>query len=284
MTIAISGISGFVGSYLQNYFEKKMYKVIPIERSILTNEKVLANLISEANVIINLAGANILQRWNKKHKKLMYDSRINTTKALVKAINKNKKEQLFISTSAIGIYANDILCDEEQYVFGDGFLAQLCQDWEQEARQVKKRMAIFRFSIILGDGGALKKMLFPFKLGLGGKIGSGEQPFSYIHINDLARTYALIIRNQNLEGIFNLSTPNPSTNGEFSTVLARTLHRPSFFPVPALILKLIFGEGAQVLLNGQCVYPKRLIDNAFQFCFPTVKSVLDDLILGNNPR
>ena len=279
MTIAISGSSGFVGSYLQHYFCEKGYKVIPIQRSLLGNEKGLQNIISEADVIINLAGANILQRWTKKHKKLMYDSRINTTNTLVKAINANEKEQLFISTSAIGIYANDILCDEEQYSYGDGFLAQLCQDWEHEARQVKKRMAIFRFSIIMGDGGALKKMLLPFKSGLGGKIGSGKQPFSYIHIKDLARAYELLTNQQNLEGVFNLSTPNPSTNGEFSSVLARKLHRPAFFPVPAFILKLIFGEGAQVLLNGQRVYPKRLLDNSFEFSFPTVESVLDDLIL-----
>ena len=279
MRIAISGASGFVGSYLQHYFQNKGYKVIGIQRSILSDEKGLEKIISEVDVIINLAGANIIQRWTTKYKKLMYDSRIDTTKALVKAINTNKKEQLFISTSAIGIYANDTLCDEEQYSYGNGFLAHLCQDWEHEAKKVQKRMAIFRFSIIMGDGGALKKMLLPFKLGLGGKIGSGEQPFSYIHIKDLARVYELLIKQQSLEGIFNLSSPNPSTNGEFSSVLARKLHRPSFFLVPAFILKLIFGEGAQVLLNGQCIYPKRLLENGFNFNFPTVESVLDDLIL-----
>jgi hypothetical protein len=196
----------------------------------------------------------------------------------VKAINTNKKEQLFISTSAIGIYANDTLCDEEQYSYGNGFLAHLCQDWEYEAKKVQKRMAIFRFSIIMGHGGALKKMLLPFKLGLGGKIGSGKQAFSYIHIEDLARAYEWLISQKNLEGIFNLSTPHHTINEKFTKVLAEKLHRPSFFTVPAFILKIIFGEGAQILLSGQRVYPKRLLECGFRFCFPTVKSVLDDLL------
>jgi len=278
MIIAISGMSGFVGSYLQKYFERKGYKVVGIQRDILSDERALVGTISEVDVIINLAGANIIQRWTTKYKKLIYDSRIDTTKALVKAINANNKEQVFISTSAIGIYANNIMCDEEKYIMGDSFLAALCKDWEYEAQKVDKRMAIFRFSIVMGHGGALKKMLLPFKLGLGGKIGSGKQAFSYIHIEDLARAYELLITQKNLEGIFNLSTPHHTTNEKFTKVLAEKLHRPSFFTVPSFILKIIFGEGAQVLLNGQCVYPKRLLACSFRFSFPTIKSVLNDLI------
>ena len=278
MIVAISGASGFVGQYLQSYFTNKKYEVVILERGLLTNTTKLNEIISNVDVIINLSGANIIQKWTKKHKDILYTSRIETTKALVNAINNTNKEQLFISTSAIGIYANNILCDEEKYTYGDTFLSKLCEAWELEANKVTKRIAIFRLSVILGHGGALHKILLPFKLGLGGVIGDGKQAFSYIHIDDLARAYDYMIHHKQLNGIFNLSTPFAITNKEFTKELSSKLHRPAFIPLPVFILKLIFGEGSQVLTDGQKVYPKRLLEHGFKFNYPKINSVLDDLL------
>ncbi len=278
MTIAITGSSGFVGSYLQKYFKDKNYKIITIKRAELFKKDLLDDKISKADTIINLSGANIIQRWSKRYKKLLYESRIESTKAIVNAINNSKKDQLLISTSAIGIYENGILCDEDNYSYAKTFLAHICKDWEREAKKAKARVAIFRLGVVLGDGGALKKMLLPFKLSLGGKIGTGKYPFSYIHINDLARAYEFIIQNHNLKGCFNLCSPNPVTNEKFTKTLAKKLNRFAFLPVPIFVLKLIFGEGATVLSEGQKVYPKRLLQSGFVFEFETIEEVLKDLL------
>ena len=278
MKIAIAGASGFVGSYLQDYFYERDIEVLTVPREELSQREVLKDKIAKVDVIINLAGENIVHRWSKNHKKKMYKSRIESTKALVSAINATSKKQLFISASAIGIYENDISCDEEDFIYGQTFLTQLCQDWEREASKVNKRLAIFRLGVVLGDGGALAKMLTPFNLGLGGKIGTGKQPFSYIHIEDLARAYAHLITHDRLEGIFNLTTPSPTTNGDFTKSLAKKLDKPAFIPLPTFVLKLIFGEGAQVLSDGQMVYPKRLLASGFEFQYRDVDSVLGDLI------
>ncbi len=276
--IAISGSSGFVGTYLKKYFHDKNYEVMTIKREELTQKELLKEKITKADVIINLSGANIIQRWTKKHKKKIYRSRIKSTKALVDAINTNEKEQLFISTSAIGIYENDTACDEDDFLYGQTFLAEVCKDWEKEALKVNKRLVIFRLGVVLGDGGALKKMLLPFKLGLGGVIGDGKQPFSYIHVEDLARAYEHVIYHNKLKGIFNLTTQNPVTNQIFTKTLAKKLHRPAFLPVRVFVLKLVFGEGAQILSDGQCVYPKRLLESGFVFRFETIEKLLDDVV------
>ena len=277
-TIAMSGSSGFVGTYLKKYFHDKNYKVITIKREELGQKELLKETIAKVDVIINLSGANIIQRWSKKQKEKIYSSRIESTKALVDAINTNEKEQLFISTSAIGIYENDIACDEDDCIYGQTFLAKTCKDWEKEAFKVHKRVIIFRLGVVLGDGGALKKMLLPFKLGLGGVIGDGKQPFSYIHIEDLARAYEYGINHNKLKGIFNLTTQNPITNQLFTHVLAKKLHRPALLPVPNFVLKWVFGEGAQILGEGQCVYPKRLLASGFVFKFKTIEPLLDDVV------
>ena len=276
--IAISGISGFVGGYLDTYFHEKGYDVIMISREDIAQAEVLKEKIAKVDTIINLAGANIIQRWSKKQQKKIYRSRIETTSALVKAINANDKKQLFISTSAIGIYENAIVCDEEDYIYGQTFLTEVCKDWEREASKVDKRLAIFRLGVVLGKGGALEKMLKPFKLGLGGRIGDGKQAFSFIHIFDLARAYEHIIYHDSLEGVFNLTTPYPVTNFAFTKILAKKLHRPAFLPLSTFVLKLIFGKGASVLSEGQYVLPKRLLESGFMFKYPKVDTVLDDLI------
>ena len=279
-TIAISGASGFVGSSLNKYFSNLNYKVISISRDVLNNQEKLNEVISSSDIIINLAGANIINRWSESYKKLLYSSRIDTTSKIVNTINTiTNKPKLLISTSAVGIYDNKSTYDEKGNYSND-FLSNLCQDWEKEALKAKNestKVSIFRFGIIMGkDGGALQKMITPFKLGVGGVIGSGNQAFSFIHIEDLLNAYKFVIENE-YEEVFNLTAPVPTTNKGLTKALGKTLNRPTLFPVPEFVLNLIFSEGARVLTDGQSAVPKKLLDLGFEFKFKTIEETIENL-------
>jgi uncharacterized protein (TIGR01777 family) len=277
MKVAISGASGFVGSYLSNYLSKEGYEIVAISKDDYQDIDILSSKVLESDIVLNLAGANIMQRWSEEYRKILYGSRIDTTKKIVKIINQSDKDIYLISTSAIGIYEDNIEQDEDNFTYANSFLSKICQDWESEARESKGKVAIFRFGVILGIGGALKKMLTPFKLGVGGKIADGRQPFSYIHIEDLARAYEFAIKYR-LEGAFNLVTPHPVTNSIFTKALGKILNRPTIIPLPETILKLIFGEGATILTNGQRVLPKRLLNSGFKFKYGHIDDILKDLL------
>ena len=279
-TIAITGASGFVGTSLTKYFSGLGYKIIPISRDILNNNKKLEETLNQTDIVINLAGANIINRWSESYKKLLYSSRIETTSNIVSAINSvQNKPKLLISTSAVGIYDNKSTYDENGS-FSNDFLSTLCQNWEKEALKAKNettKVSIFRFGIVMGkDGGALQKMITPFKLGLGGVIGTGKQAFSYIHIIDLMNSYRFVIENE-FEEIFNLTAPIPTTNQGLTLALGKTLKRPTILPVPEFVLKLIFSEGAKVLTDGQSVIPKRLLDLGFNFKYKNIDETLKNL-------
>lgn len=279
-TIAITGSSGFVGTNLKRYFTDLGYEVLPIARGDLSNQQRLQEIINQSDIVINLAGANIINRWSESYKKLLYTSRIDTTKAIVEAINtvENKPSQL-ISTSAVGIYDNKQTYDENGVHTSD-FLGKLAEDWEEEALKAKSestKVSIFRFGIVLGkDGGALEKMITPFKLGLGGVIGSGKQAFSFIHIEDLLNAYKFVIEN-NHEDVFNLTAPTPTTNRGLTLALGKTLKRPTILPVPEFVLNIIFSEGAKVLTDGQSAIPKNLMDLGFEFKYKTINDTIDNL-------
>ena len=280
--IIITGASGFVGKNLTTMFTKNGYEVVAIKRTYLQDINKLITIIDKSYAVINLAGANIINRWSDSYKNLLYSSRIDTTKALVKAMAKcNNKPKIFISTSAVGIYKNDKTYDETIDNFEDNFLASLCKDWEMEAIKAKKlniRTSIFRFGIIMGNGGALSKMLFPFKMGVGGTIGDGSQAFSFIHIDDLVSAYKFVMENENLDGVFNLTSPTPTTNYGLTKALGKTLNRPTIFTIPKFVLNVILSEGATVLTDGQKVVPKRLIDNGFNFEHNTIEDTINDLL------
>lgn len=282
-TIAISGASGFVGTHLTQLFKKEGYEVIALRRSDLKNSEALTEKLEGVEALINLAGANIIQRWSEAYKKVLYRSRIDTTKALVEAMKNTKNPpKIFISTSAIGIYKNDNIYDEYAKELEKNFLAQLCINWEDEALKAKAlgvRTLICRFGIIMGaDGGALQKMLLPFKMGIGGIIGDGKQAFSFMHIEDLKRFYLYAINNPELEGIYNMTTAKPTTNHGLTKALGKTLKRPTILPLPAFVLQLLFGEGSTVLTDGQRVIPKRVLESGFEFKFVTIEEVLEDLL------
>ena len=279
-TIAICGSTGFVGTSLNKYFSNLNYKIVSISREILNNQEKLEEVIGSSDIIINLAGANIINRWSESYKKLLYTSRIDTTSKIVNTINKiEKKPKLLISTSAVGIYDNKATYDETGS-FSNDFLSNLCQDWEKEALKAKSestKVSIFRFGIVMGkNGGALQKMITPFKLGVGGVIGSGNQAFSFVHIDDLLNAYKFVIENEH-EEIFNLCAPVPTTNKGLTKALGKTLKRPTIFPVPEFVLNLIFSEGAKVLTDGQSVVPQKLLDLGFEFKFKNIEDTIEDL-------
>lgn len=282
MNIAISGSTGFVGSQLVNAFREREFKITPIRRRdfMLTDEE-LADKIEGSQVIIHLAGAPILKRWTNSHKKAIYNSRINTTRKLSGAIaNMKNKPQLFISSSAVGIYKSDKTYTENNAEYDKTFLAKVCIDWEKEAVKADDHthVVIFRFGTVLGrNGGALKTMLPLFKMGIGGVLGNGEQAFSWIHITDLVDAYLFAMESELYEGIYNLTSPHPVTNYEFTKALGKALHRPSFFPIPKFALKALYGEGANVLLDGQRIIPENLQKAGFNFRFPHIEEALEDL-------
>jgi len=214
----------------------------------------------------------------------MYASRVDVTKKIVAACSLLKtRPRLLISTSAIGYYASQGVHTEEEHVKADDFLGTLTQAWEREAlkaREIGMRVVIFRFGVVLGrEGGALKKMLVPFKAGLGGTIGDGSQPFSWVHIDDLIRAYDKVIHDTTCEGVYNLTAPKPTTNKGLTRALSTALRKPAMLQVPRFVLRLQLGEGAQVLIQGQAVLPKRLLDSGFQFKFSDIDAAVMDCVV-----
>jgi uncharacterized protein (TIGR01777 family) len=283
MFIAIAGSSGFVGRRLKKAFQEKNVRVIEIRRSDFTlSDQELALKLNGARVIINLAGAPIVKKWTDLYKKELVDSRILTTRKLRNVIPMmEEKPQLLIATSAVGIYPDGKLFSEDDRAFSPNFLSKLCRDWEDEALLGEKdyRIAIFRLGVVLDSKeGAFPKMRKPFSLGFGGKLGNGRQGFSWIHIQDLINAYFFVIENTDCAGIYNLGSPAPVTNAIFTEILAKKLRRPSFFPVPAFVLQLLYGEGSMALTKGQMVFPKRLLEAGFSFRFPDLESALNDIL------
>lgn len=282
MNVLISGATGLVGSNLQKMFTARGDKVVALRREDFSGSlKAMAEMVSESDIIIHLAGAPIVARWTASHKKDIMDSRVNTTHMLVQAIESaEKKPELFISTSAVGIYADGAVNTEKDAHLADGFLSEVCQRWEAEAlfAQPFTKVAIFRFGVILDkNGGALKQMLLPFKLGLGGPIAGGKQGFSWIHLKDLLQAYSFVIEHK-LDGTFNLTAPQITDNDLYTKELGAALHRPAFMPIPAFGLRLVFGEGAASLTTGQKVLPERLLSEGFEFQYPNLKMAFEELL------
>mgnify|MGYP001180990451 CR=1 FL=1 len=282
MKIAISGASGFVGTCLKQALQDDGHQIVPLRRKDFSGSNFMQNALSGAHAVIHLAGAPIVARWTESYKREIVASRIDTTRLLVDALRVMPSPPgLFISTSGVGIYQPNVPCDESATVFAEDFLGTLARDWEREAlaaREFSIRTIIFRLGAVLGrGGGVLQKMLLPFRLGLGGIIGDGMQAFSWIHIHDLISAYRFVIAHEQLSGIFNLSAPHPATNAGFTQALGSVLHRPTVLPVPAFLLRLRFGEGADIVLKGQHALPRRLLECGFGFAFPTIHDALQDL-------
>ena len=269
-TLAITGANGFVGKHLQNIFSHEV--VLHRDDSVA----VLLDKLKGVDVVINLAGAPIVTRWSEGYKRVLYASRIETTRKLVEAVNQSEVKY-FVSTSAIGIYPNNKRCDELSTEYADDFLANLCVDWESEALKCIKPTAIVRFGVVLGkNGGALQKMLIPFRLGLGGVIGDGKMMTSWIHIVDLLNMYKFLIEHK-AEGVYNAVAPHPVTNSIFTKALGKALNRPTFMPLPIFVLKMMYGEASCVFSDSKEVYPKQIEALGFVFEYNTIDSALVDI-------
>jgi len=293
MKIVVAGGTGFIGEPLVRRLVARGEDVTVLTRN---PQKVEAGRgvqwdgrtqgawsadVANADVIINLAGENIGEgRWTDARKKRLVDSRLNATRAVVEALrNAPTRERTVINASAVGIYGDrgDETLDERS-PRGAGFLADLVDQWEAAAREAEPfaRLVLIRFGVVLSpEGGALKKLMLPFKLGAGGPVGSGRQWMSWIDRADALQIIEWAIDNHAARGVYNATAPEPLRNRDFSRALGRALHRPAIFRTPAFALRLAFGEMAdEVLLGGQRAVPRRALDEGFEFERPTLAQAL----------
>lgn len=281
--IAISGASGFIGSYLTNYFESQGSKVIQLNRTHFEphHEKQLELLLANADVIINLAGAPINKRWTSKYKLELIDSRINTTRSLVKAVNNQKnKPKVFISASAVGYYSTLHSYDEYISRKADNFLGNLCDSWEKETKKVSKdiRLVIIRLGVVLAPvGGAFGILSRPSKMKLSTIIGPGSQPFNWIDIKDVANITDQIIQDESYKDVINLVAPNRITNKEFTAKTAKYYHSFATIKIPKLFFKILFGEASQFMCEGQRVKPTKLLEAGYKFESKTLEEFLEKI-------
>ena len=301
MKIVITGATGFIGSLLADRLWNQFHSLVllsrkpPAEVGITKKEWIAWNppaggaweaALEGADGIINLAGEPIAgKRWSTEQKKILRTSRIDATRALVNAIAKAKvKPKFFLSASAVGYYGphgDETLT--EASAAGADFLAQLCVEWEAEALKAEAhgvRVATLRTGIVLGKGaGALKKMVPPFKMFMGGPLGSGKQWMPWIHIEDEIGLLLFLVRNENARGPFNGTAPNPVTMEEFAKALGAVLNRPSWVSVPPSALALVAGEMADMLLTGQRAVPEAALKLGYRFEYPTIEDALKSLRL-----
>ena len=243
------------------------------------------HLLEGADAIVNLAGENIgAGRWTAERKSRILQSRLDAGRAVVEAVTQTvRKPRVVVQASAVGYYGprGDEVVREDAPP-GSDFLALLCIEWEASTASVEAqgvRRAVIRSGVVLStEGGALPRLLLPFRFFVGGPLGSGRQWFSWLHIADEVAGIRFLIENEAARGAFNLCAPNPLTNREFSRVVGRVLKRPSFVPVPGFALRLVLGEMADTLLTGQRVVPARLLEMGFAFRFPTAEEALRDLL------
>ncbi|MDY7035423.1 MAG: TIGR01777 family oxidoreductase [Thermodesulfobacteriota bacterium] len=302
MKVFLTGGTGFIGNTLTGKLLDQGHQVTILTRKRTKIKKTIKGVsyiegeptregewqkeVSKHEVLINLAGASIFRRWTKKAKEGIRNSRILTTRNLVEAMaGSNGKERTLISASAIGYYGfhgHEEL--DEENPSGNDFLASLCRDWEDEALRgegIGVRVLICRLGIVLGKkGGALNEMLPIFKKGMGSPLGSGRQWFSWIHEKELVEIFLFLLNHRDLKGSYNCSSPQPVQNKEFTRALQDELGKRALMPaVPGFIIKALKGEFGSVLLQGQRVLPKKLMDAGYIFRFPNLRDALHDLLL-----
>ncbi|HUV13968.1 MAG TPA: TIGR01777 family oxidoreductase [Acidobacteriota bacterium] len=301
MKIGITGASGLIGKYLCRNLEREGCGVVPFTRRRSTNQIETHPLsvvwdpgsgpldpghLDGLDAVVHLAGEPIARRrWSKRQKRLILDSRLNGTRNLVETMRLSvQPPRTLISASAVGFYG-DRKSEEldENSERGEGFLADVCGEWEREAlaaAELGVRVVLLRTGIVLArDGGALSKMLLPFRFYLGGPLGNGEQFMPWIHIEDEIRLISFALRESEIQGPLNATAPNPATNREFTSELCRILNRPQMPAVPEVALRVAAGEmGRALLLEGQRVFPRKSLEAGFSFRFPVLGEALQDLL------
>ena len=295
MKILAFGVTGFVGAHLVPHLRKRGHAVTVVARSgktrfspevpVIKADPVTPgpwqDLIADHEAVVNLTGSPVMTRWNTAGKEGILQSRILSTRHIVDALARTSGKTL-LCANAIGFYGDggDSVCTEET-PRGNGFLAEVCKAWQAEALHAQEfghRVVIPRISVVLGHGGALAKMMTPFSLGLGGRIGDGRQWFSWIHIDDLTRVMSFLLETPAASGPFNACAPGPVTNARFTQALAGALGRPAILPVPAFVLRLVLGEAADMLLTGQRCHPEALKSLGFAFTYPDIDAALAHIV------
>jgi uncharacterized protein len=289
MRILVSGGTGFIGEALCPQLAQDGHDVVVWSRQtdpeVAQGVRAIQHLDEltgpSPDAIINLAGASIADgRWTEARKRLLVDSRVDTTRKLVEWMRgMESPPKALISASAVGYYGEqgDRIITEDTPPTA-GFTHDLCEQWENEALKAEAlgvRVCLVRTGVVLDrDGGALAKMLLPFKMGAGGRLGSGKHYFPWIHRADIVAIYQWLVENEHASGPYNASAPNPVTNAEFTRALGKTLKRPTLFPMPEPVLRLLFGEMSELLLVSNRMMPTRLLDEGFEFRYPELNRAL----------
>ena len=283
MKIAISGSNGYIAAYLIRKLQSVNHQIIKIQRHELYNLTALTRIISGTDCVIHLAGAPILQKWTTENKDEIVRSRTETTQNLVGAINNlpfEERPKTFISASAIGIYKSDQTHSESSTDYSDEFVGRVVKQWEDSSANLDRsvRKIIFRLGVVLGkESETVRKLMPVFKLGLGGKVGNGKQPFPFVHIQDVVNAFFWAIQNNEVSGIFNLVAPQNIDNSQFTEALAKKLKRMAIFSVPKSALKLVYGEAASILTESPQATPERLIHYGYRFKYPDIESSIEEI-------
>lgn len=302
MKILIAGGTGLIGSALTSLLTTAGHSVSILSRQPRASAAsgaahvhwtgafapALTDCVQEADAVVNLAGANIGEaKWSDARKALIRESRVRAGQALMEACaHAERKPRTFVQASAVGFYGSSYGRERltERLPPGTDFLASVCVDWEAStaaATEMGMRRVVTRFGIVLSpQGGALPRMLLPFRLGLGGALGDGHQPFPWIHLQDAARAVAYALENDDLEGPYNVTAPSDACNRDFSRALAQALHRPMLVDMPTFAVRMLFGEMSVLLLQGQNASAQRLLDAGFAFAHSEVLPALQDLLQG----
>ena len=304
MKIAITGATGLVGSRLVEKLNQAGHQILIFTRNSSKAQKIFPasaysqleiveykpqesgewqQSISGCDAVVNLAGEPIAERWNAQQKQAIMESRQIGTRKLVEAIAMAEdKPQVLVSGSAVGYYGtSETTVFKESSPPGNDFLAQVCQNWEAEAQKVTEsgvRLVILRIGIVLANGGALGKMLGPFKMFAGGPIGSGKQWFSWIHRDDLVNLIYQAIQDTQMSGAYNATAPHPVRMNTLCKTLGDVMNRPSWLPVPDFVLEVLLGDGAVVVLEGQQVLPEKTKGTGFDYQYPELHKALANIV------
>lgn len=304
MKIVVTGATGFIGTHLVERLQSEGHSIVVLTRnpdrarSLFSgssqNLEIVAysplqsgdwqQQISGCDGAVNLAGAPIAEsRWTPERKQEIMDSRKAGTEKIVEAIARaNPRPAVLVNSSAIGYYGtSETATFDEDSPAGNDYLAEVCQAWEAAAQKVQDsgvRLVILRTGIVLGEGGAIAKMLLPFRLFAGGPIGSGRQWFSWVHREDMVNLILKALTDAQMSGVYNATAPNPVRMAELSQSLGEVMQRPSWLPVPPFALELMLGDAAKVVLEGQQVLPKRTLASGFEYRYTAVKQALSEAV------
>lgn len=283
MRIAICGAKGFIGTKVSRVLVNSGHEVIRIGREHFEFSENLANSLEGCDVVLNLCGAPIVQKWDENYKHELYVSRIETTKKLIHEISLLQvKPKLFLSTSSVGIYKENLVHDENSIEYGTSYLALLAKEWENEALKAKKlglKSVIFRLGAVLGsEGGVLDEFKIAFKLGLGMIPGDGKQPFSWVHVDDVIKVLQLSLDNEKMNGTYNLVATESVNMNTFMKTLGKLIRRPILLNIPEKIMKIRYGEGAESILKGSFVISKRLKEEGYTFKYNNLEKALKSIL------